>query len=309
MKKVSVIIPAFNNSHYTIKTINSILEQTYKNIEIIVIDDGSTDDTKIKLKLFGKLITYIYQKNKGASSARNKGMKISTGEYIAHIDCDDLYENNKIEESIKFLENNNDYSFIYTDVNLIDENDNFINQIKKFNNHPGSGYIAKKILTTHYVLTNSTVVAKKECYESLGGFDEKIFISADREMMIRLSIKYKAGYINRPLTKYRVFNNTTYKNLDYSLSEFIYIIDKYSKLNFFKNKDDINISYANIYYYYFKLQISLGNFDKAKILFIKIFQYKFFFNKTIFIIIASLFLYLWPKLIMKYLKKYNSSIK
>ena len=103
LPKVSVVIPAYNKSNLTRKTILSILEQTYKNIEIILVDDGSTDDTKENIMSLNKNIKYFYKENNGACSARNFGMSIATGEYIAHIDCDDIYYRSKIEKCINFL--------------------------------------------------------------------------------------------------------------------------------------------------------------------------------------------------------------
>ena len=307
MNKVTVIIPAYNNSAFTLKTVESIINQTYKNIEIIVIDDGSTDDTKKLLKKYNYKIIYVYQENQGACSARNKGMKLSTGTYIAHIDCDDIYEPTKISQCVDFLEKNPQYGFVYTDVKLIDSNDNPILGVKKFYNHPGSGYIAKKIIKSHYVLTNSTLLAKKECFLEVGGFDENIFISADREMIIRLSRVFKAGYINKPLTKYRVSNNRTYENLQKSLDEFIYIVHKYTKFQNFLSKSDQKISFANIYYYYFKLNISLGRYKEAKKLFYKIILKKFFYHKLYFIVFAMIIMYIKPSILKNYLRKYNIS--
>jgi|TARA_B100001964_G_C14255774_1_gene612369 glycosyltransferase involved in cell wall biosynthesis len=305
MKKVSVIIPAYNNADYTVRTIKSVINQTYKNIEIIVVDDGSTDDTSLKLKQFKKEIIYIYQSNQGASIARNNGMKIASGDYIAHLDCDDLYEINKIEVSIMFLEKNDDFGFIYTDVNLIDKDDKILNKINKYSNHPGSGFIGKKILKSHYVITNSTIVARKSCFDKVGGFDKNIFLSADREMLIRLSTKFKASYINKSLTRYRIFNNRTYQNIDKSLEEFIYIIKKYSKNNFLSSRRDQKISYSNIYYYYFKLYTSLGYIENAKTMLKKIFRNTIFFNKIHLLTIAIFFLYFHPNFLVKYFKKYN----
>lgn len=93
MKKVSVIIPAYNKADLTVKTVQSVLSQTYVNIEIIVVDDGSTDNTREKLSVYATKIKYFYKNNGGACSARNAGIRLANGRYIAFIDCDDLYQN------------------------------------------------------------------------------------------------------------------------------------------------------------------------------------------------------------------------
>ena len=95
MKKVSVIVPAYNKAEYTQKTIESILAQTYPEIEIIVVDDGSTDNTRQALEKFQGRIDYVYKPNGGACSARNFGFKKSAGDYIGFLDCDDLYAKKK----------------------------------------------------------------------------------------------------------------------------------------------------------------------------------------------------------------------
>ena len=101
MRKVSVIIPAYNKAALTVKTVESVLNQTYKNIEIIVVDDGSTDDTRRFLLPYDKEIKYIYKRNAGVCSARNVGIHLSTGEYIGLLDCDDMYLPQKIELSVE----------------------------------------------------------------------------------------------------------------------------------------------------------------------------------------------------------------
>ena len=114
--KVSVIIPAYNKFEFTIEAIESVLNQSYKNIEIIVVDDGSTDNTSDIKEIFKEKIIYKLKKNGGACSARNLGMKICTGDFIAHLDCDDIYTKDKIKNSINYLINNRAYGFIYTNV-------------------------------------------------------------------------------------------------------------------------------------------------------------------------------------------------
>ena len=308
MKTVSIIIPAFNNSELTIKCLNSIFNQTYKNIEVIIVNDGSTDDTDDKLRTYKDKIKYYYQKNQGACSARNLGFKHSKGDYIAHIDCDDVYYPTKIEKCVKFLEENNSYGFVYTDANIIDKNDKVIASVPKFSNHPGSGYITSKILTSHYVLTNSTLLAKRECFQRVGDFDENIFLSADREMLIRLSTIYKAGYIDEKLTGYRVGNGRIYKNLDKTIEEFLYVIKKYENTEFINSKRKKDLCYINIYYSFLKLYASIGRTDKAKELIYKILKRTILFNKIHYVLISLIFLYIYPKIIHKYFQKYNNNI-
>ena len=99
---VSIIIPTYNDAKYILQAVNSALAQTYKNIEIIVVDDGSTDNTKELLK--NLKINYIFQENKGLSGARNTGMKLARGKYIALLDADDFYHLERLERQVNFLE-------------------------------------------------------------------------------------------------------------------------------------------------------------------------------------------------------------
>ena len=134
---VSIIIPAYNKGSYTIKAIKSVLSQTYNNIELIVINDGSTDDThELLKKIIDKRFIFYDIKNSGACTARNYGINKSNGKYLSFLDCDDTYEKNKIEKSISVLERNREYKFIYTDVNFIDKNDNIVGKTPYYRNHP-----------------------------------------------------------------------------------------------------------------------------------------------------------------------------
>ena len=185
MKKVSVIIPAYNKADLTVTTVRSVLGQTYGNIEIIVVDDGSTDDTREKLQIFGDRILYIYKQNGGACSARNIGIKKATGEYIALLDCDDIYYPEKIAKSVECLEKKSDFGFVYTGAYFIDGCGDVISEHRAAGGQP-SGWITTKLLQENFIC-NSTAVIRKECFEIVGYFDENIFIPADLDMMLRLS--------------------------------------------------------------------------------------------------------------------------
>lgn len=107
MKKVSVVIPTYNDASFIEKCINSVIQQSYKNTEIIVINDGSTDETKIILEKYKKDIRIIHQRNSGPSATRNKGIELATGEYISFVDGDDWIVNNCIEKLVDTMEKNN----------------------------------------------------------------------------------------------------------------------------------------------------------------------------------------------------------
>src|SRR5437867_1504366 len=120
MPKVSVIIPTFNRAAMVCETIESVLAQTYKDFEIIVIDDGSTDNTREMLKQFGSKIKYIYQNNQGQAMAMNNGIKISEGEYFANIGDDDLWLPEFLEYQTAVLDKNPEFAFVCSGLYFID---------------------------------------------------------------------------------------------------------------------------------------------------------------------------------------------
>ncbi|PPR53565.1 MAG: Chondroitin synthase [Alphaproteobacteria bacterium MarineAlpha5_Bin6] len=301
--KVSIIIPAFNKYELTRITINSILNQTYKNIEIILVDDGSTDFTYKLKEEFNDSIKYIYTKNNGASAARNIGILESKGDYLAFIDCDDIYEPEKIEKSIEVLKNNSSFDFIYSNVFFIDKKGNKINHDSYTQNHPGSGSIGKRILLSDFTITNSTLVLKKSCLNSVSGFDENIFIAADRDFILRLALKFKAFYIPQKLTGYRIGSGNTDKNLDVMLKEFLYLIDKNIHHITDKSKNFKNRCYSNVYYNFAKKYASSNNMMLAKKYFIKSLNLYFFNRYTLKILVAILLIYFMPNILQSYFKK------
>tara|TARA_Y100000590_G_C15547742_1_gene949657 strand:+ start:65 stop:988 length:924 start_codon:yes stop_codon:yes gene_type:complete len=306
MSKVSIIIPAYNKYKFTRKTIKSILNQTYRNIEIILVDDGSTDLTCELKNEFNNSIKYIYTKNQGASAARNIGISKSTGDYLAFIDCDDVYEPEKIEKSIDILQNHSSYDFVYTDVYFIDKKDNQIKQKSYTKNHPGSGDISNRIILSDFTFTNSTLVLRKSCLNSISGFDEKIFVAADRDFLLRLAINFKAYYLPIKLTGYRVGSGNAEKNLDTMLKEFIYLIDKNINQVSDKSKNFRNKCYSNVYYNFAKKYLNANNSLLAKKYFMKSLKLYFLNKHMLKIFIAILMLNLMPKVLQFYFKRINN---
>jgi glycosyltransferase involved in cell wall biosynthesis len=243
MKKVSVIIPAYNKAEYTRRTVESVLAQTYPHIEIIVVDDGSKDQTPSVMAGYGNRIEYIYKANEGACSARNEGIRRATGEYVAFLDCDDLYCVNKIQRCVEYLEKNMQFGFVYTAAYFIDEYDEIVGRYD--NPHSSKGWITSKLILDNFIC-NSTVLVKKCILQKEGLFDEKIFTPADWDMWLRLSEISQAGYIPEPLTKYRVVDNFVFNRLQQARQEDAYVLEK-----FFKNHSTQGIlkkrAFSNFY--------------------------------------------------------------
>lgn len=262
MEKVSVIIPAYNKADFTVQTVESVLRQTYPNIEIIVVDDGSTDQTRQRLAIFGSRIQYIYKDNSGACSARNRGIQLAQGEFIAFLDCDDLYEENKIELCVDFLRKNKDFGFVHTAAYFIDEQ----GEITDKYSHPKSrhqGWIVKHLLQGNYIC-NSTPVIRRSCLAEVGGFDEHIFAPADWDLWLRLASRFQTGYIDRPLTKYRIAGNYTFNNLDQACADERYVLEKFFKAHPQCNQVSKKQALASYYLRYAQSYLLKDDFVKVK---------------------------------------------
>lgn len=191
---VSVIIPTYNRGRLILDSVNSVLNQTYKNIELIVVDDFSTDDTISILKQINdkRLKIIRHSKNKGQNAARNTGIKTSTGEYIAHHDSDDIWHLNKLEVQIsKIQEVNADVLCCQTAVNDEDTH-------KYLYNHPNEklvkeGFISYNQLLKYNCTTSQTIIGKAECFKDIL-FDENQPRFTDWALSLDLVKKYKFYY-------------------------------------------------------------------------------------------------------------------
>jgi len=180
--RVSVIIPTYNDSKNLIIAIESVLAQSFKELEIIVVDDGSTDETKNILKPYieSNKIIYLYQENSGVRDARVKGISIAEGEYIAFLDSDDEWVlKDKIENQIEFLDNNREYVLVGTGVINVDNNDKEIN---RYLMPETDEKIRQKILRINTFI-NSSVLLRKTSLEKVGNSES---ILEDYDLWLKL---------------------------------------------------------------------------------------------------------------------------
>ena len=195
--KISVIIPTFNRKHTLQRAIDSVLAQTFKPFEIIIVDDGSKDGTKEWLLQNYPSVQYIHQPNNGVSSARNKGIQISQGSWIALLDSDDEWMPEKLEYQSRFLEANRDSSFCHTNEIWI-RNGVRVNQMKKHKKYGGD--IFKHCLDICRISPSSSII-KKDVFEEVGAFDESLTVCEDYDLWLRVTAKFNILFLDEPLIK------------------------------------------------------------------------------------------------------------
>ncbi|MCK5345215.1 MAG: glycosyltransferase, partial [Candidatus Heimdallarchaeota archaeon] len=196
---VSVIIPTYNSERFIVSAVDSVLAQTYKKIEIIVVDDGSTDQTSNKLKPYLHKIKYIKKQNGGASSARNKGIINSCGEYIAFLDADDLWRKEKVEKQISIFAKNPDIGLVYCDSATFDGNGVIHPSLKKIVETPTGEVMMDMVI--HNFLNNSSVLVKKSCFDIVGLWNEKLINGNDYDMWLRVAAHTKFDFVDQVLVE------------------------------------------------------------------------------------------------------------
>ncbi len=197
---ISVIIPTYNRKEALIKAVDSVLSQTYTNFELIIIDDGSTDDTSLMFKdndnENGK-IKYIYQENGGVSKARNTGIKFAKGEFISFLDSDDEWLPKKLEKQIDFLKKNKNIKICHTNEIWI-KNGVRINQHNKHKKY--GGWIYQKSLYL-CLISPSAVIIHKSVFEDVGMFNEEFKAGEDYDLWLRITPYYEIGFLDDFLIK------------------------------------------------------------------------------------------------------------
>jgi len=197
---VSVIIPTYNRAHLLSRAIGSVLKQSYQDFELILVDDGSTDDTEKVVKGFhDERVRYIsYEENRGGAAARNVGIQVAEGEYLAFLDSDDEWYLDKLERQLKVFEGlSSKFGVVYTGGYLIFPDDTKV-YIPSDDLKPTSGDIHKDILERSFVNTVSALV-RRECFDGAGLFDERLPSVQDRELWMRVSKRYYFHYLKKPL--------------------------------------------------------------------------------------------------------------
>ena len=192
---VSVIIPTFNRAYVLRRAVESVLSQSYREYEIIIVDDGSTDDTARVLGHFKKRVRAFYSPHSGVSKARNTGIEKAEGEWISFLDSDDYWFSEKLEKQMSYLKNNPQYRVCHTDEIWI-KNGKRINQGKKHKKNEGWFFSPSLRLC---LISPSTVVIHREVFDKIGKFDENFEFVEDYELWLRITSQYPIGFIREKL--------------------------------------------------------------------------------------------------------------
>lgn len=199
--KVSVVISAYNSMSYLPKTLESVLQQTFTDFEVLIINDGSTDHIlSWASEIVDPRVKLISQENKGVAEARNTGIKHAQGEYIAFLDADDLWDPTKLEKQIQCFESNPDVGLVYTWTLLVDQQGKSLGAVTAAH---VEGYVWEKLLLGDVVGSGSSAVIRRSCFNKVGLFDSELPFTADCDMWARIAAYYPLVVIKEILVYYR----------------------------------------------------------------------------------------------------------
>lgn len=201
MPQVSVLIPTYNYARYVGYAVNSVLEQSYPNVEIIVVDDGSTDNTRDVLKSYASRIHYIYQENGGTGSALNTGIVAAAGKYICWLSSDDVFYPDKVARQVQLMESRPELGFSYTSFCVIDAQGQWQYDVQS-PYYPERKEMVQKLMEGCFI-NGSSVMMSRAALDTVGLFDEAMGMVHDYDLWFRFLRWHPCGFLDEILLGYR----------------------------------------------------------------------------------------------------------
>lgn len=270
--KISILVPAFNAEKFISNTILSVKNQNFTEWEMIIVDDGSTDNTVEIINSYAakdKRIKLFTQKNKGGQIARNVAFSHSSGEYIVLLDADDQILPNKLYRQSEILDENSDYGLVYGDTWHC--NDQMMHVQLESLKYPGqhvSGDVYEKIINGNIFAVHSAMVRRK-CILDVGLHDENPELIADWDLWVRVAEKYKFLYEPIPVAEYRFHNSMSAKS-DGAKKQFVQRMGVANKIQNSSRYKALNSSAKSLFYFCnARFAHRFGLFDQAKKLYAK----------------------------------------
>ncbi|WP_448267764.1 glycosyltransferase [Nostoc sp. DSM 114159] len=273
--KISVIIPTYNNEKTIKNTIQSVLNQTFTDLELIVINDGSEDSTlEVVTKIQDSRIKVFSYSNAGGNVSRNRGLHHAVGEFVSFLDADDLWTSDKLQSQLKALQENVTAKVAYSWTDYIDENDRFLLSGKRINVN-GNAY--EKLLLNNFLENGSNPLISKEALITLNGFDESLSAAQDWDMWLRLASKFDFICVPSVQILYRISANSVSSNLVRQEKTCLQVLNRAYKEKPSTLKQSWNISLANLYKY-LTCKALQKPFNRQKNLAAVRFLWKYFLN-------------------------------
>jgi len=202
MPRVSVIIPTYNCGQYISQAIDSVLAQTYRDLEILVVDDGSVDDTEAVVRRYAGQVTYWKTANRGPAAARNWGLQACTGEFVALLDADDWWEPDKLQLQMPEFDQDQEVGLAFSDLRVFYDDGTLLPSFLSSRPLASSGSVFDQYIQSHFILP-STVVMRRSCLEAIGRFDESLPSDEDTEFWFRFCYRWKVALVPKPLVSRR----------------------------------------------------------------------------------------------------------
>ena len=215
--KVSVVITAYNAARWIEETLDSVLAQTYRDYEVVVVDDGSTDDTQAIVARYAPPVRYIHQENRGQPAARNVGIRSARGTYVAFVDADDLWLPQKLARQMSLFESTPNLGLVYSDAYVFDSDSGITQRRVNSVGRLPENDIFLPLLMGNFI-PSPTPIVRRDALESAGYFDESPDVhmggGEDWDMWLRIAAHQSAGAISEPLARYRVHPSSMLQSMD-----------------------------------------------------------------------------------------------
>jgi len=222
---VSVVTATYNMGQYLPQAIDSVLGQDYKNLELIVVDDGSSDDTPDVLASYelDPRVTVIRQTNSGQTVAKNRGIEAAQGEFVGFCDADNIWLPHKLSRQIPHFADSDLIGVVYGDITLIDAENGILPTpaVKRY-----SGSITAQLLVENFVTFNTTLIPRRILKE-VGGFDESLSMAIDYDLWLRISLRFQFLHLAEPLVLYRIWGGQMSHKTGERMENFFRLLDRF----------------------------------------------------------------------------------
>jgi glycosyltransferase involved in cell wall biosynthesis len=223
MPEVSVVIPTYNAARFLPQAIGSVLGQTYRDLEVVVVDNDSTDETPELMAGYGAPVRYFRQDNRGPAGSRNRGLAESRGRWVAFLDADDAWLPEKLARQMEALRGSPSHRACYTAFTFTDQD---LSPLSTQRSHR-QGTALEDLLTLGNVIgTPSTVLFERRLHEEVGGFDPALSYGADWDLWIRLARRTEFLYVDEPLVQYRQHGGNMSRDVALLESDSVRLLEK-----------------------------------------------------------------------------------